>query len=348
VNYSDSVERSTDYLRQALPLMSKQAAALHPISYAVWYDYVAKRSPALRTEVDAHLAKHGQLDEASTEALFRKHIAEIDPRDAQKVADGFQRILSGMASSAAEAGDQTARYGDKLARLNDILTAEDPQQTAQTPEAVADILQGTLEMNAAMVSLQRSLESSQREINVLREEVLRARNDSLVDSLTGLANRRAFDQQLAVCLASAQMAPQGAPKLAPLLVTTDIDHFKRINDTYGHGFGDQVLRAVAQVLKACAGKDVMAARVGGEEFAILLPGGMLAEATTLAEKIRSAVSRCRIRRQGVDETLANVTVSLGVTAYQIGEEVREFIDRADRALYASKTAGRNRVTVMPA
>lgn len=348
MNYSDSVERSTEYLRQALPLMSRQAAALHPMSYAVWYDYVAKRTPALIADVDAHLGKHGKLDEASTQSLFRKHVMDIDPQEARKVAEGFQRILTGMAESAAEAGDQTAKYGHSLARLNNILLAEDPHQSAETPQAVAEILQGTREMGEAMAGLQRSLEASQREINVLREEVLRARNDSLVDSLTGLANRRAFDQQLAVCLAGAQMAQDEGRADAPCLVTTDIDHFKRINDTYGHSFGDQVLRAVAQVLKACAGKDVMAARVGGEEFAILLPGGALQDATTLAEKIRSAVAKCRIRRQGVDETLANVTVSLGVTPYRIGEEVREFIDRADRALYASKTAGRNRVTVMAA
>jgi diguanylate cyclase len=250
-----------------------------------------------------------------------------------------------MVESAAEAGGQTAKYGTSLARLNDILQTDDPLQAAQTPQAVAEILQGTREMSEAMVGLQRNLESNQREITLLREEVLRARNESLVDSLTGLANRRAFDQQLAVCVAGAQMS-EGGPSLC--LVTGDIDHFKRINDTYGHSFGDQVLRAVAQVLKACSGQENLAARTGGEEFAILLPKAALPDASTLAEKIRSAVSRSRIRRQGADETLAKVTLSLGVTLYRLGEEVGEFLDRGDRALYASKSGGRDRVTVMAA
>lgn len=345
MNYSDTLERSTEYLRMALPLMSKQATALHPISYAVWYDYVAKRTPELRLAVDSHLARHGQLDEAVTEALFRQYVTEIDPQAAKKVADGFQRILNGMAVSAAEAGDQTAKYGSSLTKLNDILQASDAHQGEHAPQAVADMLQSTREMNATMADLQRSLEDSQREISVLREEVLRTRHESLVDSLTGLANRRAFDQQLSLCLTGAQL---GGANDMPCLVTADIDHFKRVNDTYGHSFGDQVLRAVAQVLKACAGQDSVAARTGGEEFSILLPRAMLPDATSMAEKIRSAVSRSRIRRQGADEALAKVTVSLGVTLYRAGEEVREFLERADRALYASKAGGRDRVTVMAA
>jgi len=140
----------------------------------------------------------------------------------------------------------------------------------------------------------------------------------------------------------------GSASVAPCLVTADIDHFKRINDTYGHSFGDQVLRAVAQVVKACTGQHYVAARTGGEEFAILMPGSSVPDAATLAEKIRSAVSRSRIRRQGAEETLAKVTLSLGVTLYRAGEEMREFLERADRALYTSKEQGRDRVTVFAA
>jgi len=345
VNYSDSVERSTEYLRQALPLMSRQASAMTPISYAVWYEYVSKRSPALRMDVDAHLAQHGQLDDSYTTEVFRKHVADMDPQAAKQVVEGFTRILADMAESAAEAGDQTAKYGSSLARLNDMLQVPDAHLAARTPEAVAEILRGTREMGQAMADLQRNLESSQREINMLREEVLRARNESLIDSLTGLANRRAFDQHLSVCLASAQM---GEASLTPCLVTADIDHFKRINDTYGHSFGDQVLRAVAQVVKACTGQHHVAARTGGEEFAILMPSASVPDAATLAEKIRSAVSRSRIRRQGAEETLAKVTLSLGVTLYRAGEEMRDFLERADRALYTSKEQGRDRVTVFAA
>jgi diguanylate cyclase len=337
--YQDTVERSTEYLRQALPLMARQEAALHPISYAVWYDYVARRTPELRTAVDQLLGREGHLDETSTEALYRKHIAEIDPQTAQRMADGFHRVLNGMAASAAEAGDQTARFGSSLSRLSERLG------DAGHDQAVSELLAGTREMSAAMDALQTRLAESQQEIATLREEVRRARHESLLDSLTGLANRRAFDQRLAACLAASEVAATGR---VPCLVVSDIDHFKRINDDFGHNFGDQVLRAVGEILKACAPGEGMAARIGGEEFAILLTDMELPEAQTLAEKIRQTVAASRIRRHGAQETLARVTLSLGVTFHRAGESVREFLERADRAMYASKSGGRDRVTVMAA
>ena len=346
MNYPDSVERSTEYLRQALPLMSRQAAALHPKSYAIWYDYVSGRTASLRGAIDAHLAKHGQLDEASTDAVYQKYIAEMDPDAAKRMTEGFQRILTTMADSAAQAGDKTAKYGDALERLSTELST----QEAPSP-VLSEVLQDTRDMSQAMASLRTKLDDSQKEINVLRQEVLKARRESMQDALTGLANRRAFDHQMAVCLAAAQMAPAGvggAGQRAACLVTSDIDHFKRINDTFGHGFGDQVLRAVSQVIKACTPGDSMAARVGGEEFAILLPEIELNDARQMAEKIRMAVAKARIRRQDTQEVIASVTMSLGVTLYRMGEDAREFLDRADRALYASKAGGRDRVTVMAA
>ena len=341
--YQDTVERSTEYLRQALPLMARQEAALHPVSYAVWYDYVARRTPALRESVDRHLKRDGKLDEASTEAIFRQHIADIDPQTAQRVADGFHNILAGMAESAAQAGDQTARYGSSLSRFSERLADGSAAGDAQT---LAEVLEGTRQMSSAMQLLQSRLEESQREISVLREEVRRARHESLLDSLTGLANRRAFDERLAACLAAQSLA--GQPGGQTCLVVSDIDHFKRINDNFGHGFGDQVLQAVGKILKACVPGESMAARIGGEEFAILLPETRLQEARGLAEKIRQAVAASRIRRHGAQETLTRVTLSLGVTLHRAGESMREFVERADQAMYASKSGGRDRVTVVPA
>jgi diguanylate cyclase len=288
----------------------------------------------LRADVDAALAEHGQLDESKVSAFFRRHVAEIDPQAARKVADGFQRVLSGMAESAAQAGDQTARFGSSLSRLSARLSEED---------TLLEVLEDTRRMSQAMLALQQRLAESQREISALREEVRRARDESLLDGLSGLANRRAFDQRLATALVEALAGGSQACQLV-----SDIDHFKKVNDSFGHGFGDQVLRAVAQVLKACAPSEGMAARLGGEEFAILLPRSALPEAQAIAERMRVAIAGSRIRRQSDASVLAQVTVSVGVTLHRVGESAREFLERADRALYAAKSAGRDRVTVMTA
>jgi diguanylate cyclase len=339
VKYEHSIERSTEYLRLALPLMSKQAAALHPVSYSVWYEYVAGENAALRAAIDGHIARHGQLDESAIHTMYRRHVEDIDPQAVQRVADGFQRVLTGMAESAALAGDQTARFGSSLSRLTAQLSE------SENSPALQEVVSNTRDMQAAVVRLQQRLADSQKEIGMLRDEVRRARHESLVDALTGLANRRAFDQRLATCLATQDVGATPQP-LVPCLLLTDIDHFKRINDSYGHAFGDQVIRAVAQVLQKFTPDGGMAARVGGEEFALLLPATQLGDAQSLAEKVRSTIAGSRIRRQGEGNVLERVTVSLGVTLYHAGESAREFVDRADRALYTSKSAGRDRVTVL--
>lgn len=342
MKYEESMERSAELLRKALPLMSRQAAGLHPVSYAVWYAYVAQHDPVLTAAVDTHLAEHGQLDEAITQALYQRHLAPgVNGLEVElKVADGLHRVMASMADSAALANDETARFGTSLSRLSLALTAP-----GQAPDhALAETLAETRQMQQAMASLQSRLNESQREISNLREEVRRARHEALADELTGLANRRAFDQRLAACLAEA--VAQASP--APCLVVGDIDHFKAINDSYGHSFGDAVLRAVAEVLRSVLPADCLAARIGGEEFALLLVGGSLSEAQDVAERARQRIGAARVRRQATDETIARVTLSLGVTQLKPGESAREFCDRADQALYRSKKGGRDRVTVVVA
>ena len=159
MEYHDTVERSTELLRKALPLMSRQAAALHPVSYAVWYAYVADVNSPLHLAVDAHLAAHGVLDEAATEGLFRRHLADPDTRTAVQVSDGMTRLLDGMQASAAAAGDQTARYGDTLQRLSEALGPDEP---ATSVAPLGEVLAHTMQMQAALSQLQKELADSQR------------------------------------------------------------------------------------------------------------------------------------------------------------------------------------------
>jgi diguanylate cyclase len=184
--------------------MSRQTACLHPVSYAIWYDYVSNRKPDLRHVIDEAMARSGTLDETTTRHLFDRHVADIDA------------------------------------------------------DAVAEALAETRAMQGNMKALQVRFDDSQKQIMALREEVRKAREESLLDALTGLANRRAFEQRLAACLASTVAGGESAP----CLQVGDIDHFKKINDTWGYPFGDQVIKAVAAVLKAMAPQGALPARVG--------------------------------------------------------------------------------------
>jgi diguanylate cyclase (GGDEF)-like protein len=166
------------------------------------------------------------------------------------------------------------------------------------------------------------------------------------DSLTDLSNRRTFDRELAAALQSAS-----ADGDVCALLMIDIDRFKAVNDRHGHLVGDDVLRAVSRVLKDTVGRlssesPGIAARFGGEEFAVLLPGVAVDEATWVGESMRTAIELAPIETRDVE---IRVTVSVGVALFpEHGTTAEELIAAADAALYQAKDAGRNRVLVASA
>jgi diguanylate cyclase (GGDEF)-like protein len=167
---------------------------------------------------------------------------------------------------------------------------------------------------------------------------MRHRIAALVDPLTGLANRRAFmiDAEAAMAARSSRSEP-----LAVLLA--DLDRFKAINDVYGHAIGDRVLTVFAASLHRCLGADDLAGRLGGEEFAILLPEKGEAAALALAERIRAVFADAAAEIGGY---AVAATVSIGVATSRIGgHDLDGLLGRADGALYQAKEAGRNRVAV---
>lgn len=162
---------------------------------------------------------------------------------------------------------------------------------------------------------------------------------SNTDGLTGLANHRHFQQTMSVALAQAYLESE------PLaLILLDIDHFKKVNDTYGHLFGDLVLREIAYLLRRELPSDALAARYGGEEFAVVLRGPTARGAADLAERLRQTIAGHQVF-DFTSGTRLSVTISLGVAFYELGQGKSRLIARADEALYTSKHEGRNRVTV---
>lgn len=176
-----------------------------------------------------------------------------------------------------------------------------------------------------------------RMLRVMREQGQALELLSLTDPLTRLANRRAFDRSITsgISLSNRNNAPLS-------LLVLDVDHFKAYNDLFGHPAGDAVLAAIGKLLSEAAHRPSdLAARIGGEEFAILLPGTTLEGANRVATKIHEALAEKAIPHAG-SLVGDRVTVSIGVTQFMCSETAAEFIARADKATYAAKRAGRNR------
>ena len=164
---------------------------------------------------------------------------------------------------------------------------------------------------------------------------------AITDGLTKLHNSRSFYSQLEV---EVDRFNRYRRSLALLLM--DIDHFKKYNDSYGHLEGDKALVRIAQIIKSCLRKLDSAYRYGGEEFTVILPETSCEEAHTVALRIKSALTAENFMPQQKNE--AKITISIGVTEYYPGDQLSEFIQRADKAMYLSKEKGRNKVTTLTA
>jgi diguanylate cyclase len=127
----------------------------------------------------------------------------------------------------------------------------------------------------------------------------------------------------------------------------DLDNFKRVNDRFGHNIGDQVIKLMAVILKETLKGQDTAARYGGEEFAVILPKTSLANAVKLAERIRQSLAKKEMVNRKTGENLGSITVSVGVAAFDRREQPVDLVERADRALYAAKNSGRNKVVSEP-
>lgn len=176
---------------------------------------------------------------------------------------------------------------------------------------------------------------------IVRNQVQDLKNLSQTDALTGLPNRRAFDERLTHILA--QHARQ---KLSAALILMDVDHFKKYNDSYGHPAGDAALQKVAQCLRTSLRRELdMPARVGGEEFAVLLQGVTAEQAYVAAENIRNNLQNLGVVH-AANPPVGVMTLSLGVVVVTEGDNVRSIYLRADEALYQAKANGRNQVNQM--
>ena len=337
MRYMQAKDRSAELLRLTLAHMGRHEAGFNPITFTLWYEYAAAINPKLGAALDQLLSDSARIDDVCVLRLYATHIAPADDETVERIGGEMQRLMASMAQSASQTGRDAGNFGAQLSDLTAALTSQD---VGQLKQQLGEVLAGTAEMKDSVDALQQKVSASQEEISRLRIDLDRARGDALIDPLTGILNRKGFDQKLAALLAQPPL-----PGAQHCLVMLDIDHFKKVNDTHGHVVGDRVIQAVGEILRSSLTDPAhSAARYGGEEFALLLPQTTLAQCAVVAETVRTRTRAMKLRNRSTQELLMTVSISGGVTATQPGDDAGSLVARADAALYESKKRGRDCVT----
>ena len=235
--------------------------------------------------------------------------------------------VDGLQNSVQDAVDLNSLKHLLENRLEGLLGTIDQHQQQRTAREQ--------EVSAHLQGLAERIASMEQQAQGYREHLEEQRQKALIDPLTGLPNRAAWGERLQHEVE--QWQAHGKPLLIAML---DLDHFKRINDGYGHLAGDKVLKIIATQLRKHLRPIDFIARFGGEEFVLLMPDTPLAAGLDLIEKLRVAIEACPFHFKGEPVT---ITTSIGVSAFRTGDRSDHVLKRADEALYRAKRRGRNAV-----
>ena len=331
-------KRALGYANSALDLLKRASVPPYPQFYELLYTYATGVNPALNARINS-IFREGDPSVDISERLYNEFLRAQDASErVSTVSERMSHRIESMHTAIDSAITTANSYSATLQVAGGDLASSQVSEVNFVRDVATNLLVETRRMQEANNSLERNLEAAREDIAALQRDLEDVRREALLDPLTKIFNRKAFDDGLVRATLAAR------DDKAPLcLLLLDIDYFKRFNDTWGHQTGDQVLRLVAMTLKSnIKGKDI-AARYGGEEFAAILPATDLEGAVIVAENIRKAIQAKELLKRSTNEKLGRVTASFGVALFRPDDTPSSIIERADRCLYAAKHNGRNLV-----
>ena len=326
-------DREQSLAQNALDLMSGCGVVPTPDNFELFYTYASGEISAITHAIGEMMA---QKKTFTPEILRDLRARSRAAAAVEQVGEGMNTVIAGVMGRLNDAGRDAGRYSSRLSAATGELDMN--QSPDDLRRLVNNLLTATREMENRTNSLEKELQKSSDQVNDLRSKLEDVHKEALTDPLTGIANRKAFDNALAA--AEAAMS-EGEDPVSILLC--DIDHFKKFNDNWGHQTGDQVLKLVASCLSEnVKGRDT-AARYGGEEFGVVLRGTALRDAIQIGEQIRHAVEARRLVKKSTGDVLGTITISVGVAQFAPREKAEAAVRRADACLYGAKQNGRNLV-----
>ncbi len=333
----EDIKQIMGIVRKEMNFMIKNNIVITPKNYERWF------------YVFCHIIeKDLELNDLEILGLFKEFYSDPYDEVKEKVEPGVEVKQKGLVKKLVKIADAIEK---KLAEVINALDShngsieshqEELAQEKIDDESLKNSLKKILDelevLKRENELLTLELRKYHADVIRLQGELMTARTEAEIDFLTGLVNRRRFERALLEMISDYQS--RGYPFA---LILFDLDNFKEINDKFGHPAGDQVLKEIALILKTFLRANNVSARIGGEEFAVLVPGATVKEGEIVAERLRSTIAN---RAFSIPEEDVHITASFGVTGVRSDDTIDTILARVDKALYEAKNSGKNRVVVI--
>lgn len=336
MNYTEEKNKAGEYLRLALNYIAKNNLPADPVNYTVWYEYVSGKNIKLKKAIDYFFETAKPLNKIRVQGLYQKYVADGDRIIIGKLLTKISLMLKEITGHVSETEGDIAGSGEKLESLSEQITQ------AKDYKDIKDIVDRMIVETRRLIKsgkrLQNRMKVSSEDLKQLNQELEKSQKEAQTDTLTSLINRRGLEKRFEL---ERIRAKQNDTAFSIIMI--DIDHFKQVNDKFGHLVGDSLIRGLAALLKSHLRRNDIASRYGGEEFLILLPETDISGASSVGQKIKKSLNQKEWKLKETGETMGKISVSMGIAQYRLNEPEKNLIKRADDALYLAKERGRDQI-----
>ncbi len=329
MSFEDNYQVTSTFSEHTHDFLSSHLIAPTPANYTVVYLYISNENELLTAAIDRQLQSGDVINADFLADLFSRYVSFSQQVDSTVLAP-LEETLTKTIDNISKQVNKENKAANSLKKLDKILT--NTQHNASLENIVSYLFNTINNARAQHQTLSQELTTTQQEMSQLKEKLASSREEALIDSLTGLLNRRGCDEKLQ--LISYEDTHSS--------LAIDIDHFKSINDKFGSFIGDKVIQRIATTIQEHIGQQDLAVRFGGEEFVVVLTHKTLNEAKEVAEDIRKSISKLKLIQRETNTYLPPISVSIGIAQNTDTSNWVALFEQADKALYQAKNSGRNR------
>ncbi|WP_440873848.1 diguanylate cyclase [Thalassotalea sp. PLHSN55] len=324
----DNFQQATQLSFKAQSFLEKRAIAPTPINFSVLYLYYSQQNSELSSALDKAIKDSTQIDAFFLESLFSEYISNSSSLEKNVLAPFESTLKMTLASINTQVENEQEALFD-LEKVDKALAKMSQHKSLHS--VVNFLVKSVNDSQQQRKVLTDQLNKTSDEVNSLRNQLEQSKQEANIDTLTGLFNRRGCEQKLKEL------------KLTDVhsSLIIDIDHFKKVNDNFGHFIGDKVIQHVAKIIENNIDSEDIAVRYGGEEFLVVMAHKSIDKAHYFAEKIRNAVGKLKLVQKQTSTSLPPISVSIGVAELEDDNDWLSLFKRSDKALYRAKNSGRN-------